>query len=253
MSARARLALFLAAVAMAAPMVLAGLSGLPQFGEHRNDYGEMINAVGVAELHITNLVTAVNFDYRAFDTLGEEYILFAAVIGMLLLLRGNRGQSEGAAPVQTRRQPREPRSEAVTVFGRWICGLILLFGLYTVAHAHLTPGGGFQGGAILGTGILLVYLTDGYKAWRRMAPTGLFDAAEAAGACSYVLIGLAPLLLGYSFLQNVLPLGQAGELLSGGMIPLLNLAVGLEVTAGFVLIFKEFLEETRQRALGERE
>ena len=64
-----------------------------------------------------------------------------------------------------------------------------MFGVYIVAHAHLTPGGGFQGGAILGTACLLVYLAVGYREFRAVSPKRMLDLAEAAGAGGYVLIG----------------------------------------------------------------
>jgi multicomponent Na+:H+ antiporter subunit B len=72
----------------------------------------------------------------------------------------------------------------------------------------------------------------------------LLDAAEGAGAFAFPMLGVAGLLAGPAFLANVLPLGTAGELLSAGTIPLFNLAVGLEVSAAFLLIVSEFLEQS---------
>ena len=93
MSAGGRLFLFLAAAAGFAAFLLWGLAGLPAFADYRGPYGDLINAVAPAERHLTNMASAVNFDYRGVDTLGEEYILFAAVTGLALLLRKGAGRS----------------------------------------------------------------------------------------------------------------------------------------------------------------
>ena len=128
----------------------------------------------------------------------------------------------------------------------WLLGATVLFGIYVVVHAHLTPGGGFQGGAILGTACLLVYLVIGYREFRAVSPRLLLDVAEAAGAGAYALIGLATMLASGVFLMNTLPLGKTGDLVSAGTVPPINLAVGLEVAGGFILLFAEFLKDTRK-------
>ncbi|HWE37911.1 MAG TPA: MnhB domain-containing protein [Isosphaeraceae bacterium] len=241
MSAKGRLIVFLVGAAALVPWLGRGLLGLPPFGAARAAYGELINAVAESERHVTNAVTAVNFDYRGVDTLGEEYILFAAVAAVAVLLREERGAYRG----EPRRHPSKPPgpSEAVRWSGLLAIGLTDLFGLYVVVHAAATPGGGFQGGAILGTGSLLAYLATDDRTFRRVSPKRLNDLAEAVGAGGYALIGLATLAAGGAFLENILPLARSGDLAAGGTIPLINLAVGLEVAAGFALLFREFLEQ----------
>jgi multicomponent Na+:H+ antiporter subunit B len=235
---------FLAAGAGLAVLLLWGLSGLPPFGQYRGPYGDVLNAVAVGERHATNVIAAVTFDYRGVDTLGEEFIFFAAVIGTTVLLRTQRDE-EARDPNETvegRSAP--PTSNAVRVLGLALLGPNVLFGIYVVTHGHLSPGGGFQGGVVLATAVLLVFLSGEYVTLRRVRPEVLIDTAEAVGAAGYVLIGLAGMLAGGAFLDNVLPLGEPGALLSAGTIPLLNLTVGLEVASGFVLLLTEFLEQT---------
>jgi multicomponent Na+:H+ antiporter subunit B len=118
-----------------------------------------------------------------------------------------------------------------------------------VTHGHLTPGGGFQGGVILATAPLLVYLAGEFDTFRRIASHVLVEVAEAIGAGGYVAIGMMGLLAGAPFLQNVLPLGQLGSVVSAGTIPLLNVTVAVAVSAGFLLLLIAFLEEV----LGEKE
>jgi multicomponent Na+:H+ antiporter subunit B len=108
----------------------------------------------------------------------------------------------------------------------------------------VTPGGGFQGGAVLASASMLVVLTGSYTAFRRVNPIPMIDLAEGVGIASYPVIGTLGLLAGSAFLANVVPLGTPGDLFSGGTLPLLNIGVGLAVSAGFVLIASEFLEQT---------
>jgi multicomponent Na+:H+ antiporter subunit B len=235
---------FLAAATVAGALLVWGLTGLPPYGVYPGPYGDVVNQVAVAERKATNVVAAVTFDYRGVDTMGEEFILFAAVVGVAVLLRAQRDEVE-EAPDEDAADRRAPgTSNAVRVLGLALVGPVVLFGLYMVAHGHLSPGGGFQGGVVLATGALLVYLSGEYVTLRRVRPVFLLDLAESAGAGGYVVVGLLGVAAGAAFLENVLPLGQPGALLSAGTIPLLNLAVGVEVAGGLVLLLSEFLEQT---------
>ena len=73
-----------------APLMVPLMAAMPHFGAHPLPYGDAINHDGPIQRHVTNMVTAVNFDYRGFDTLGEEFMLLAAVTGTVVLLRGSR-------------------------------------------------------------------------------------------------------------------------------------------------------------------
>jgi multicomponent Na+:H+ antiporter subunit B len=119
----------------------------------------------------------------------------------------------------------------------------VLLGLYIVVHGHLTPGGGFQGGVILASAFLMVYLAGRYITFRQISPKGLLDAGEGTGAGGFVLVGFVGMLAGAAFLENVLPLGQTGKVFSAGTLPVINLSVGLEVGAGLLLVMWEFLEQ----------
>jgi multicomponent Na+:H+ antiporter subunit B len=236
MTRRARLALFGLAAAGLAALLLWSITALPKFGDYHGAYGKILNKAAPRERQTSNVVAAVVFDYRAFDTMGEELILFAAVTGVAMLLREPR---EEDAPV-----PEDPvRSDALRAFGVSFAGATLVLGLWIVAHGYVTPGGGFQGGVILAAAFLLVWLAGSYRAYRRLTPMPLVELGEGTGAGGYIVIGLCALLIGDAFLHNLLPYGVAGKLSSGGSIPLLNWASGLEVTAAFLLLFNEFLSE----------
>jgi multicomponent Na+:H+ antiporter subunit B len=175
--------------------------------------------------------------------MGEEYILFAAVLGVAILLRAQRDEHEEALDEDAADRHAPATSNAVRVIGLTLVGPVVLYGVYLVAHGHLTPGGGFQGGVVLATAALLVYLSGEYVTLRRVSPELVTNAAEAVGAAGYVAVGLLGVAAGTAFLANVLPLGHPGQLLSAGTILPINAAVGLEVAGGFVLLLSEFLEQ----------
>jgi multicomponent Na+:H+ antiporter subunit B len=108
-------------------------------------------------------------------------------------------------------------------------GLIAL-AVYIVVHAQLTPGGGFQGGIILGAGPLPAFLAGRYLRMKRIAPHLLAEVAEAVGAAGYVLLGVSGLIIVGVFLKDALPLGIPGHLLSGGQTDVASVLVGLEVS-----------------------
>ena len=243
MNPSARLLLFLLGAAGFGAFLLWGLHGLPDFGDYQGPYGYVLNAVAPAERRITNVVTAVNYDYRGLDTLGEEFILFAASLVLVLLLRRLREEEETGPPNEEARRRVHTTSAAVRLTCVALVGPTVLLAIYITMHGHLTPGGGFQGGVIAATALLLVYLGSDYPTMRRLRPPALVATAEAGGAVAFVLIGLAGLIASGAFLENFLPLGTPGELVSAGTIPLLSLAVALEVAAGFVLLLSDFLEQ----------
>jgi multicomponent Na+:H+ antiporter subunit B len=251
MSRAARLVVAAAAALALAPGAAGVIRHLPPFGAHPLPYGDAINRAGVTERHVTNMVTAVNFDYRGIDTLGEEFILLAAVTGTLVLLRGRRGESVSDEPARVPGRLIPPRSDGVTLVCRLFAPALIAFGLYVMLHAQLTPGGGFQGGVIIASGTVLVYLGDGYRTWKRLMEPHLFDAIEAGGALVFALVGFWPMFAGAYFLQNILPLGRTRSLLSGGVILIENAGVAFAVAAAFILLSLEFLEETRATRRGD--
>jgi multicomponent Na+:H+ antiporter subunit B len=221
-------------------VLLAGFAGLPTFGRSTGSAGDRLNHVEVRQRSATDVVTAVVLDYRGFDTMAEETILFAAAIGVALLLRPTRGE-------RTIRPPREmpPAIDDVIGFlGRCFVGPVALIGLYVVGHGHLTPGGGFQGGVVIASATMSVWLTLGHRPFERLNPIAAVDLAEGIGIGGFPLIGLVGVAAGATFLSNVLPLGQPGSLLSAGTMPILNVFIGVAVAAGFLLIVSEFLEQT---------
>ena len=213
---------------------------LPAWGDYRGPYGDAISHLTVFERHTTDAVNAINYDYRAFDTLGEEFILFTAVLGLSMLLRRNsdNGVKPGGKVVDTTRL-----SAAVRLTNLPAILVTVIFGFYVGFHGQLTPGGGFQAGVILATAPLLLYVCENTAAFQRVTSHALVEIVEAMGAGGYALIGLIPLLAGLPLLTNILPLGITGHVFSSGTIAVISVCVGVEVTASFLVTIYAYLED----------
>jgi multicomponent Na+:H+ antiporter subunit B len=223
---------------------------LPAWGSYRGPYGDAIARVAVYERHATDIVNAINYDYRGFDTLGEEFILFTAVLGVSMLLRKEEGtlkKPEGKLSDEA------GLSAAVRAVNLPALLITIIFGLYIGLHGQLTPGGGFQAGVILATGVVLFYVCANTQAFRRITSHSIVEITEAVGAGAYAIIGIAPLLMGLPFLCNFIPLGTTGDVFSSGTIALISACVGLEVTASFLLVVYIYLQEIIAGALPEED
>ena len=242
MSGRARIALFALAGPGLAAVLVVGLLGLPSFGDYRGVYGAVVTGAELGERHATDFVTALNFDLRAFDTLGEEFILFASVTGVALLLRELRDERERPAG-DIGEHSFDGASDVLRALSIVLVSLLVALGGYTVVHGALTPGGGFQGGIVLAAAPLAALLVGRYLAFKTSLPEWALDCLDAIGAGGYALLGLAGLVLSSVYLKNFLPLGIPGHLLSAGFMPLNSVAVGLEVTGAFLLVWTEFLDQ----------
>jgi multicomponent Na+:H+ antiporter subunit B len=241
-SRRARLLLFaLAGPGLAAVLVI-GFRGLPAFGHYEGVYGKVVNGVELTLRHATDIVTAVNFDMRAFDTLGEEYILFAAAVGVTMLLRELRDEQDEERS-SAARETFSDASDGLRALSLLLVAVLVSLGVYVVLHGALTPGGGFQGGVVLASGPVVLLLAGRYLAIKRLLPAWALEALDGIGASGYALLGIAGLVLASAYLKNFLPFGIPGRLLSGGFIPLNSIAVGLEVTGAFLLVWTEFFDQ----------
>lgn len=245
MRARLRVALFFVSAAGMAALFWWSYRDLPPLGDYRGPYGNYITQLAVYERHATDTVNAITYDYRGIDTLGEEFILFASVIGVLLLFRKQpeHEQGKGAPGQQKRAEDGIPGTETIRIAMQSMVATMVVFGIYMVSHGQLTPGGGFQGGVILATAPLLVYLAGQVHTFEKTVSSPLTEIAEAAGAAGYAIVGATALFAGAAFLTNWIPLGQTGSLFSSGTIEYISIAVGLEVAGSFVLVMHSYLKE----------
>ncbi|MFJ9722223.1 MnhB domain-containing protein [Streptomyces sp. NPDC101209] len=236
MTRRGRLCVLLAGGAGLAALLVAACLRLPDFGGARHPYGDRAVRAALAR-RTANTVSSVNFDQRAFDTLGEMMILFAAVLGCVVLLRQTRDEH------RARPEPAEVAGP-VRRYALVVLPVALLSGLYVIAHGQLSPGGGFQGGVVAATALHLLYLGADYRALERVRPIGAYEVGDALASSAYLVTGLAGLVGGTAFLANtLLPYGTFNTLSSAGTVPLLNAAIGMEVACAVVILLARFLDQ----------
>jgi multicomponent Na+:H+ antiporter subunit B len=236
MSRRIRLLVLAPALAGLGALFAWAIAGLPAFGDYRGPYGFVLNRVVVPLRHTTNVVMGTTFDVRGVDTMGEEFILFAAILGVALLLRDETRSR------QVERRTRRLPNDAVRLVGVVMIGGGLLIGLWLMAFGYVTPGGGFQGGVLFAGAILLLYVVGSHRDYHPFRDEHVLDLLEAVGAGGYVVVGLAALVSGAAFLTNLFGPGTTGTLASSGSIALLNWASAIAVSCAMLLLFAEFLE-----------
>ncbi len=176
-----------------------------------------------------NLVSAVLFDYRGFDTLGEATVIFAAVAGVALafshevLLLSKTGLSPLA-------------KESMNI----LTPFIMVLGFYIIFHGHISPGGGFQGGVVLASWAILACLVYGVEVEEMVISTFAKMVVESIGIISFVLVAGIGVLRGVQFLSNLsagYSAGMVGSIFSAGNIPYLNTAIGIKVGVGLAVLF----------------
>jgi len=242
--------IFLAAIAGLGAFCLWGLAGLPGFGNYPGPYGNVINRIAVAQTNATGVVSTVNFEYRGFDTVGEEFILFVAATGVAVVLRHLRGERErkprgGMDDATDEGRGVPATSSAVRMVALIMTGPTVVMGWWVASHAQTSPSGGSQGGVVLATAFILIYLAGQFLAFERVSPADVTDAVEAIGAGGFAAVGLTAVAMGLPYLSNFLGLGSTpGAVSSSGTIALISFFVGLEVGAAFILIVSELLDQT---------
>jgi multicomponent Na+:H+ antiporter subunit B len=189
---------------------------------------------GADELGSANLVTSIVVTYRGFDTLGEVTILFltALIIGFVLSVK--------ASP---EKRKFNEASEILTTASKMMIPIVIMFGVYVFINGHLTPGGGFQGGAIIASGVALLLLAQPDKKINHT----LISVIEAMSGIGFVVVGLLGIILASGFLDNrIIGLGTFGHIISAGAIPIIYIFIGLKVGSELTSILLNLKETQNQ-------
>jgi multicomponent Na+:H+ antiporter subunit B len=118
--------------------------------------------------------------------------------------------------------------------------VIFLFGFYIILNGHLSPGGGFSGGATIGAGLILYVTTFGFHKTQRFFSEKTYDRVKVGALSLYSVTMIYYFYTGANMLKNVIPMGTAGNILSSGMILPINIFVGLEVACTMYCFFALF-------------
>lgn len=221
--------------------LFATVAELPAFGAAdapaHNEVMERYVEKGMEETGAVNTVAGVILDYRAFDTLGESHVLFTAVIAVLILLL-NTGEGEP-----------EPKLENDLMQGdmilrttaKVVVPVVIVYGIYVIFNGHLGPGGGFSGGAIIGSGLVLYCTAFGFSGLERFLNLKTYRIIVLCALCFYSVSKCYSFFCGANHLETFISTGTPGRIFSAGLILPLNVAVGIVVACtmyGFYSVFK---------------
>lgn len=192
------------------------------------------------DLGTPNIITGILITYRGFDTLGEVAVLFMVAASVGLLLKKDEPKAADArktsAKADAKPAPGEP-SEIVRTGTDVLLPLIFVFGAYVIVNGHLSAGGGFQGGAIVASGSMLLLLA---RPGSRLN-VELLSVVESFAGVLYVTLGIAGLVFAAGFLDpRFLPKGEFGAFISAGAVPLISALLGIKVGAELSVIIDRF-------------
>ena len=227
-------------------MLLTAVSYLPPVGAADNPSSNEVAAKyiedGLQDTGAVNIVTGMILDYRAFDTFGESNVLFIATCTVLILLRSDKKKDKQEEEAEQRREQHyEPKDDSILQRVTFLLfPIITIFGIYVILNGHISPGGGFSGGAIIGAGLILYANAFGFEKLNRFFTEKTYKWISFASLAFYCLAKSYSFFTGANHLESGIPLGTPGAILSSGLILPLNICVGLVVACTMYAFYTLF-------------
>jgi multicomponent Na+:H+ antiporter subunit B len=229
-------------------MLLFTISFLPRYGVENPESTKVVKRYvesGLQETGAVNIISGIILDYRAFDTLGESHVLFTALLCVTVLLmrdkKNMRTQYEDFYTIRDEKYHELYRESIMRMVAGILLPCLLLYGAYVLLNGQISPGGGFSGGAVLGSGMMICAAAYGFKTSDRII------TRRVSNLIAFFALGFYSFAKGYVFftgangIENHIPKGTPGAILSGGLILPLDIAVGLVVACtmfGFYSLFR---------------
>lgn len=232
-------------------VMLYTVGSLPSFGDPNHPINNEVSAryieKGLQETGAVNIVTGMILDYRAFDTLGESTVLFTGAMVVLFLLRVDANSHKYSALAQSMKESPhsetfyEPRGDVILQKTAVVLvPIVLIFGIYVVLNGHLSPGGGFSGGAIMGAALMIYVTAFGFKSIRRFFTYKTYQYVVLVALLTYACSKCYSFYTGANHIESIIPLGTPGAILSSGLILVLNICVGFIVTCTMYCFYAMF-------------
>lgn len=227
-------------------ILLIAVSYLPPVGSADNPVNNEVSAKyiedGMQDTGAVNIVAGMILDYRAFDTFGESNVLFIATCTVLIMLRNDKKKGKASAEDEERRESYyEPKADSIlqkiTFF---LFPIIVIFGIYVVVNGHISPGGGFSGGAIIGAGLILYLNAFGFEKTEKFFTEKTYKWISFGSLSFYCLAKSYSFFTGANHLHSIISTGTPGDIISAGLILPLNICVGLVVACTMYAFYALF-------------
>lgn len=226
-------------------ILMVAVSYLPPIGHADNPANNEVAAKyiedGLQDTGAVNIVTGMILDYRAFDTFGESNVLFIATCCVLILLRNDRQSPRQRASSVRKEQFFEPKQDSILQkITAILFPVIVIFGIYVILNGHISPGGGFSGGAIIGAGLILYANAFGFEKLSRFFTEKTYKLISFSALTFYCLAKSYSFFTGANHLDSGIPLGNPGAIISSGLILPLNICVGMVVACTMYAFYTLF-------------
>ena len=227
-------------------ILLVAVSYLPPIGSADNPVNNEVSAKyiedGMQDTGAVNIVTGMILDYRAFDTFGESNVLFIATCTVLIMLRNDKKKGKHSAEAEEKRDSYyEPKSDSILQkITLVLFPIIVIFGIYVILNGHLSPGGGFSGGAIIGAGLILYLNAFGFEKTEKFFTEKTYKWISFSSLTFYCLAKSYSFYTGAHHLDSGISLGTPGDIISSGLILPLNICVGLVVACTMYAFYALF-------------
>ncbi len=225
--------------------LLITVSKMPEFGNPKNPANnEVVKKYledGIEDTGAVNLVAGMILDYRAFDTFGESTVLFVAAGAVIILLRNDKKKLNKTSKAPLLSSKNDPILRRAAIL---LVPAVIIYGIYVVMNGHLSPGGGFSGGAIMGAGLILYTNAFGFKAVNRFFTYKRFNTITVSALGVYAASKSYSFYTGANHLHSIIPKGVPGDLISSGLILVLNICVGVIVCCTMFGFYSLFMKES---------
>lgn len=236
-----RISAVILCVCIIAALILCA-SYLPKVGSDsnpsNNEVVERYVSKAIEETGAVNSVTGMILNYRGFDTFGETCVLFIASSCVMILLMVSEEKLKKIPEEGDREPANDPILQNVA---RVLVPALFIFGFYIIVNGHISPGGGFSGGAVIGSGLILYSGAFGFKKTENFFNEKVYKCIKITALILYGCTMTYYFITGANGLPNIFPLGTPGNIISAGMIFYINLFVGSEVACtiySFYALFK---------------